>query len=567
MTTARDLTMYKIAQAPTVLELTMEELVSRNNPIAKQKNNSKKTKSSSGKSSSNICQKYYTDYDCSSSYGSSAVPTKLSLPSAIDQRLYPLQKEGVNWMHGLFLANCGGILGDDMGLGKTFQVTSLLVGLLLQNKVQNVLIISPVSVTASWMKELDEHLLSHVHSTKTVLINSELSKDKRRRLLDKAFANSYNSNKRTIVVSSYELVANMVDGFAGNDRLWDYVVLDEGHTIKNANTKKCKAMNELRCKHKLLLTGTPIQNNLKEFWTIINWVTDGKLFGSLSQFQEQFEGPIVSGQDPNVPVDKQKVSTEAVKLLMRLMKPILLQRKKSEHAKILKLQQKMEMTMWIPLSERQRDLYQNYLNSLDFHFTINRTGYPVEAVNYLKTVCRHPFLLEATAKKKEAKERKGSDCDNIDKLISQLADIGLEDSEENDSSYHLGKTVFDIANRKPMVDELLRDSVKLKVLIELTQRLCNAKHRLLIFSQSKLMLDIIEESLQEKNLSSCRIDGSIAGRDRQVIIDKFNLGRDGIDICLLTTKACNCGVTLTGADRVIIYDPSWNPGKCDYGNF
>jgi SNF2 family DNA or RNA helicase len=183
------------------------------------------------------------------------------------------------------------------------------------------------------------------------------------------------------------------------------------------------------------------------------------------------------------------------------------------------------------------------------------------------------------------KEKEGTDVDCLDKAFNTMSikknnkNEGDYDSDEDlggVKKFHANANVFEIAGRTPEIEELLQDSVKLRVCTKLTQRLKRAGHRMLIFSQSKKMLDILQRTFGSYGMSTCRIDGSVTGRDRQQIIDNFNEGgessedgsqskssrnRMGPSICLLTTKACGQGITLTGADRVIIFDPSWNPAE------
>jgi SNF2 family DNA or RNA helicase len=232
---------------------------------------------------------------------------KLSLPESIESRLFDHQKDGVKWMYGLYLKSLGGILGDDMGLGKTFQVTCLLIGLMRLKLIQRVLIIAPVSVLPSWSRELETHLAPHISGVSIEVTNADMSKKKRLQILEDVFSAPRKGHAKNpcVVITSYQLVAGMIEDFSGGDNnpdgsVWDYVILDEGHLIKNPSTKTSKAMHMLRSHNRLILTGTPVQNNLCEFWAIADWATSGRRFGSLSHFKERFATPIMNGQDPRV---------------------------------------------------------------------------------------------------------------------------------------------------------------------------------------------------------------------------------------------------------------------------
>jgi SNF2 family DNA or RNA helicase len=190
----------------------------------------------------------------------------LDLPNELITRMYPHQKEGVQWLYSLHLSQPGGILGDDMGLGKTFQVTCLLTGLMRNKLIQRALIVVPVSVLQTWERELRQHLHPHVKRIGIDIVNADMAKKKRQQILRDVFL----SKHQKIIITSYHLVSNMMDDFGQG--CWDYLILDEGHIIKNPSTKISKSMKSLPSKHRLLLTGTPIQNHLTEFWVgIINY--------------------------------------------------------------------------------------------------------------------------------------------------------------------------------------------------------------------------------------------------------------------------------------------------------
>lgn len=191
---------------------------------------------------------------------------------------------------------------------------------------------------------------------------------KRNRILQDAF----DTSRPIVVISSYQLVSNMIDSFV-NIGMWDYTILDEGHTIKNPSTKTSKAMTAIRCHHRLLLTGliiynvskflfypshlltgTPVQNNLEELWCLIDWVTKGALLGSKKSFKETFITPILAGQNPKASAIAKKNSQDVAMQLLSLIQPILLQRKKQDHTHTTKLTEKTEIIVWIPLSTIQR---------------------------------------------------------------------------------------------------------------------------------------------------------------------------------------------------------------------
>lgn len=475
------------------------------------------------------------------------------------------------------------------GLGKTFQIVSLLTGLLLKNEIKRILIISPVSVLHNWEKEIREHLLPHIPRVRLDSINADVNKKKRINIL----ISSSSRLASSIIVSSHQIVSNMIEEFAKDK--WDYVILDEGHVIKNPQTKLWKSLSQLPSKHRILCTGTPIQNNLAEFWALMDWATKGTVFGSAKNFASNIADPIAKGQDPQAKPDHKESALEAIRLLVNLTKPVLLQRKKKEKfaSSILKLPNKKELVVWISLSTEQRSMYSQYVNSGKFRSILTQASYPVEVINYLRTLCRHALLLECSTKKaqliQQTKKQQSNffvdddfdEEDEINNLTQSMSAMNMTSAKNALSSDY----IFDILGYTPTVERILRGSIKLRVLIKLISNLLmindeddnqenveaptddtDPDHRVLVFSQSKLMLQIIQYLLAEHGIPCFMIDGSTPAKDRQAIINEFNCTESdytGPRICLLTTKACGVGITLTAADRVIIFDPC-KSNRIDY---
>jgi hypothetical protein len=314
----------------------------------------------------------------------------LPLPAALEQRMFPHQREGVQWLYNLHHRELGGILGDDMGLGKTFQVCCLLAGLLRGELAQRVLIVCPVSVLSSWQRELCQHLVPHVKQRVTLeLVTSDVAKKRRQTVLWDVFNGSRSSTSPfvgKVVVTSYQLLSGMVEDFAGRGT-WDYVILDEGHCIKNPATKMYKAMQALRARHRLILTGTFIQNKLEELWALVNWATDGTLLGTKADFKRAFIDPIMEGQDPLATPDDRAASRQATALMQKLTGRVILQRKKCEHQAVLNLTEKVEVVVWVPLATSQRGLYERYLADRHTQQSLQRAEekriFPVEVPPYL----------------------------------------------------------------------------------------------------------------------------------------------------------------------------------------
>jgi SNF2 family DNA or RNA helicase len=261
-------------------------------------------------------------------------------------------------------------------------------------------------------------------------------------------------------------------------------------------------------------------NNLKELWAIFDWVTSGQVLGELKEFTQNYARIIVEARDIDASEGKIRAGERANKQLQELLKPYFLQRLKVDFLAD-KLPSKTELVLWTHLSTQQRSMYIEFTNAKEGIVRSILTGEkpsPLEAITFLKKLCGHPLLVE----------QPGDD----------LA----------------------IALKHMDVDDIVAQSTKLQILCDLVDRLRRNGHRILIFSQQTRMLDIIQKVLSPI-VRLARIDGKTRERDRQIFVDEFNAKDSAFDAMLLSTKAAGIGLTLTGADRVIVYDPSWTPAE------
>lgn len=475
--------------------------------------------------------------------------TNFSIPKKLYNRLYDHQKEGVAWLSKLYNNNnnIGGILGDDMGLGKTYQTLTYIGGLMLNEKIRNAIVVCPMSLLRTWEDEANKILKVCVPDINIIVITSSQSPNRRYDLLYDAI--SCCATFPYLVIITYGLVASNPDSIIPQDNChysssrnkkeyyWDFVILDEGHQIKNRKTKKHKGCAQI-CKYdktnRLLLTGTPIQNNLEELWSLFDWATEGRLLGSLETFKLQFAYPIQEGRHKDASDTDIKNAAKANKELQNIIKKNFLQRTKKDTFSSSSsetnnatgttkdnnkktLPKKNDIVVWTCLSQKQRMLYEKYLQEDNNVRSVisGETKSPLIAITWLKKLCGHPYLA-------------------------------LPEEE---------KYTYDTDDEETMIN----DSAKLQALVSLVNELINRKHRLLIFSQSTKMLDIIQQVLNP--IVVLRIDGSTKERDRQQIVNTFNRNTSDIDVMLLSTKAGGLGLTLTGADTAIVYDPSWNPAE------
>jgi DNA excision repair protein ERCC-6-like len=445
---------------------------------------------------------------------------KISIPADFFRTLYDFQHVAVEWMASLHAKGVGGILGDDMGMGKTYMTLTLLGGLMRSGTIRNALVISPVSVMRAWECEAEKVLRSAICPLASIdIVSSHTAASKRAQVLQSAL----NSNRPTLIISSFGLVRSSTSDFvnaANGGRGWDYVLIDEGHTIKNPTTgitKACHSICRASNTRRLLLTGTPLQNNLEELWTLFDWVTAGTLLGSKSDFQCTFAQPIEAAREKDASPQFLREGDRINKALQKLLKPYFLQRLKIDFLRD-KLPTKTELVVWTHISNDQRARYESYcskeLRSLD----LGKKVCPLSDIAYLKKLCGHLLIAD--------------------------------ENKVNE---------FKVALQSQDVDQLLRHGPKLEILLDLVKRFAAYDHKVLIFSQSARMLDILEKTLGAEDVTTCRLDGQTKEKLRQQYVDKFNEPSSTITAMLLSTKAAGVGLTLTGADRVIIYDPSWTP--------
>lgn len=276
-----------------------------------------------------------------------------------------------------------------------------------------------------------------------------------------------------------------------------------------------------------MLTGTPIMNNLKELWTLFDWTSSGQLLGELKPFIKHFAKPIEAARDKKATNHEIQEGLRKNHELQGLLKPYFLQRLKADYLAD-KLPEKQEVVVWTHLSAEQREIYESFLGSKDVKLLLrggqHRTISALEGITWLKKLCGHPILVDDSE-------------DKVD-VANILGGYGSDG-----------------------VAKLVKQSAKLGILADLVPNLCGDGHKTLIFSQSTMMLDIIQKVLAAKGVGMERIDGQTREKDRQRLVDEFNSDDSEFQVMLLSTKAAGVGLTLVGADRVIVYDPSWTPAE------
>ncbi|KAB0793551.1 hypothetical protein PPYR_13171 [Photinus pyralis] len=468
------------------------------------------------------------------------------VPVPIDAELRSYQQAGVNWLAFLNKYKLHGILCDDMGLGKTLQSICILAGdhyvreqEYLKTRAADCehlpsLVICPPTLIGHWVYEV-EKFLSQKYLNPLQYNGNPTEREKLRRKF----------KKHNLIVASYDIVRKDISFFSAIK--WNYIILDEGHIIKNGKTRTSIAIKNLVANHRLILSGTPIQNNVLELWSLFDFLMPGFL-GTEKQFTARYSKPILASRDPKCSTKEQEAGALAMESLHRQVLPFLLRRMKEDVLD--DLPPKITQDYYCELSSLQEQLYDDFSKS-QAHLTLQQsfsTGatassmqgntHIFQALRYLQNVCNHPKLVL------------NSSHPQYSQIIAQLQ----QQQSLLDDINHSAKL--------PALKQLLQDCGIGSTETQNSELVIN-QHRALVFCQLKAMLDIIEFDLFKKNMPSVtylRLDGSIPPGQRHSVVTRFN-NDPSIDVLLLTTQVGGLGLNLTGADTVIFVEHDWNPMK------
>ncbi|XP_076303879.1 DNA excision repair protein ERCC-6 isoform X2 [Lasioglossum baleicum] len=448
------------------------------------------------------------------------------VPQSIWKKLYKYQRVSVQWLWELHCRNLGGLLGDEMGLGKTVQIIAFLAGLDCSELLSDggrfrglgpSIIVCPATLMEQWVKHFHDWwpILRVVILHQSGTYNGDLE----------YLLHSLKSGG--ILITSYSGILNHKDLLIANR--WHYVILDEGHKIRNPQAKVSKAVKEFSTPHRLLLTGSPMQNSLKELWSLFDFILPGKL-GTLPAFLEHCVSPITRGGYANASALQEATALQVATMLKDAITPYMLRRTKNDVQHHVTLPEKNEQVLFCSLTEEQKKLYKNYLRSEDVSFILHER-YHTESGRYrarllialsaLRKICNHPDLFLFTSP------------------IDSEEDVDL--SEESLDKFGCWKR-----------------SGKMTVVRSLLKIWKQQAHRVLLFTQGRQMMHVLESLVQNEEYKYLRMDGTTPMSQRQETIRLFN-NDSSYFVFLLTTRVGGLGVNLTGADRVIIYDPDWNP--------
>ncbi|MEA2491766.1 MAG: hypothetical protein QOH21_3558 [Acidobacteriota bacterium] len=408
---------------------------------------------------------------------------ELPPPAGFEGSLRPYQARGFSWLDFLTGTGLGALLADDMGLGKTVQTLALIQKRWLEQKGP-ILLICPTSVTGNWLREA-----ARFTPSLPVLLHHGAG---RRRGKDFAAG----AAKSAIVVSSYSLLVRDASLLA--DVPWKGVILDEAQNIKNSEAKQSKAARALKAELRIALTGTPVENNIGDLWSIAEFLNPGYL-GTISKFRERFFLPIQTRRDP-----------DAIESLRRLTGPLILRRLKTDRSIIADLPEKNEMKVYCTLTKEQASLYEAVARDAEAAIAdaegIGRKGVVLATITKLKQVCNHPRQL--------------------------LGDRSAIDGR----------------------------SGKVTRLYEMLTEAVESGDRALVFTQFAEMGGILQTYLQEQfGMEVPFLHGGTPRAKRDEMVERFQQAGDGPQIFLLSLKAGGTGLNLTRANHVFHFDRWWNP--------
>lgn len=404
---------------------------------------------------------------------------KTEPPPALQAELRPYQEEGLSWLQFLREYDLSGVLADDMGLGKTIQA---LTCLLLEKESGRgklpSLVIAPTSLMSNWRREAERF----TPQLKVLTLQGSDRKEKFSRITE-----------HDLILTTYPLMTR--DTTVYQEHSFHYLILDEAQAIKNSRTRTSRIIYDLQARHRLCLTGTPMENHLGELWSMFHFLMPGYL-GTQERFTRLFRTPIEKHGDPH-----------RGEQLRKRVQPFLLRRTKERVAT--DLPEKTEIVRTVPLTGRQRDLYESVRVAMDKK---------VRQVVSDKGLARsHIMILDALLKLRQVC------CDP-----------------------HLVK----LERAKGV-----KESAKLHLLQEMLPTMVEEGRKILLFSQFTSMLTIIEQSLKNEKISYSKLTGRT--RKREEAIQAFQEG--DAQVFLISLKAGGVGLNLTAADTVIHYDPWWNP--------
>jgi DNA repair and recombination protein RAD54 and RAD54-like protein len=460
------------------------------------------------------------------------------VPVVIDPRLSkvlrPHQVQGVKFMYkcttGQIDENARGcIMADEMGLGKTLQCITLMWTLLKQSPeagkttIQKCIIACPASLVKNWANELVKWLGKDTLTP--FAIDGKATKEELTTQMRQWSIASGRSVTRPVLIVSYETLRLNIDEL--RDTKIGLILCDEGHRLKNADSNTYIALNSLNVDRRVILSGTPIQNDLTEYYSLLDFANPN-LLGTRNEFRKRFELPILRGRDAEGS-DTDKAKGEAANAeLGSIVNKFIIRRTNDILSKYLPV--KYEHVVFCNLAPFQMDLYNHFIQSPDIKSLLRGKGsQPLKAIGILKKLCNHPDLVDLS-----------TDLPGCERFFPE--DYVPKEARGRDrdvKTWYSGKMV--VLDR--MLARIRQDT----------------NDKIVLISNYTQTLDLFERLCRARAYGCLRLDGTMNVNKRQKLVDKFN-DPDGEEfVFLLSSKAGGCGLNLIGANRLVLFDPDWNP--------
>ncbi|XP_043204672.1 transcription activator BRG1-like isoform X1 [Amphibalanus amphitrite] len=430
----------------------------------------------------------------------------------VNGKLKEYQIKGLEWLVSLYNNNLNGILADEMGLGKTIQTIALVTYLMEKKKVNGpYLIILPLSTLSNWVLEFEKW----APSVRVVAYKG--SPAARRHIQNQMRASKFN-----VLLTTYEYIIR--DKAALSKSRWKYMIIDEGHRMKNHHCKLTFVLNtSYNAPHRLLLTGTPLQNKLPELWSLLNFLLPS-IFKAVSTFEQWFNAPFATTGE-KVELNEEETIL-IIRRLHKVLRPFLLRRLKKEVES--QLPDKVEYIIKCEMSAMQRLLYRHMQNKGIMLTEGKASGGGrggskalMNTIMQLRKLCNHPFMFQHI--------------------------------EEAHCKYH-GFTGNVVTG-----PDLYRASGKFELLDRILPKLKHCGHRVLLFCQMTQLMAIMEDYLNYKGYKYLRLDGTTKAEERGELLRAFNQPDSEYFLFMLSTRAGGLGLNLQTADTVVIFDSDWNP--------
>lgn len=448
--------------------------------------------------------------------------------------LRPHQIEGVRFMYrcvtGMIDEKANGcIMADEMGLGKTLQCITLMWTLLKQSPdagkttIQKAIVACPSSLVRNWANELTKWL--GAGAINPFAIDGKASKEELIRQLRQWSISSGRAVTRPVIIVSYETLRLYADEL--KHCKIGLMLCDEGHRLKNGDSQTFTALNSLNVTRRVILSGTPIQNDLSEYFALISFANPG-ILGTRLDFRKRFEIPILRGRDADA-TDKDRLKgDECLTELLKIVNKYIIRRTNDILSKYLPV--KYEHVVFCGLAPFQLALYNYFITTPHIQALLRGKGsQPLKAIGLLKKLCNHPDLLDLS-----------TDLPGCEDLYPE--EYVPKESRGRDRDI------------KPWY------SGKMQVLDRMLSRIrADTNDKIVLISNYTSTLDLFEKLCRNRTYPCLRLDGSMNVTKRQKLVDKFNDPEGDEFIFLLSSKAGGCGLNLIGANRLVLFDPDWNP--------